>query len=581
MKNRSLLLTIIFFLAAQCALMAQGRVSIASQDDSLTVLRLDSLDILTRLAGDADPSHPYYTFLWIFGDGSFINGTRDSVIGHVFEARNERLFSAATGADVTVYATGNYSGGSRPPRMAPSPDDFFRSPSVIRTTLKKELLQNNVDLTPTTIDTSVIDTTRTGLLRLQLSKNARPQDTLVAILSFRQPQGKPIQPIGGQLYLFFNSRIAEAKHIPTAVKGAIKSSPPPPPPPPFSHGKFSHQRNHLHFRNVQDLGPGTALPSGISAYTHFLVWNYDSLRNAGRDERHLFAEFGVDSLMWELFRNGRGDTLSFLAVMTAYDFSPDVIGLLPTASHPMIDTTGIATLLSQRFYVGNNEFAPLDNADLHGKVVAVSEVKTPVVSAHDPNELLLYACQCPDTSRRQVVGVINYSNDGNAPTSLVKVSLQVPEQLDLNSIETISMQPAPLSPVTPEIDPASRTIEWAYPAMLLPAASAGFGHPSTQGQITFTIELKPGVEISDLDPMQACIVFDVNDPMCTLPVKAGDIVSTFEEEGIQQLLQCTACPKHQPEGTDNWWWCIKWGIILLVLLLLIWVLKKWLVARGS
>lgn len=574
MKIKALHLAVFFFFAAQCVLMAQGRVSIASQNDSLTVLQLNDLDILTRLAGDTDTTHPYYTFLWIFGDGSFINGTRDSVIGHVYEVRERRLFAANTGADVTVYATGNYSGGGRPPRMAPSPDDFFHSPSVIRTTLKKELLENNVDLTPVTLDTSVIDTTRTGLLRLQLSKNARPQDTLVAILSFRQPQGKPSQPVGGQLYLFFNSRIAEAQHIPTAVKGAIKSSPPPPPPPSFSHGKFAHQRNHLHFRHVQDLGAANAMPAGISAYTHFLVWNYDSLRNDGRDERHLFAEFGVDSLMWELFRDGRGDTLSFLAVMTAYDFSPDVIGLLPTASHPMIDTTGIANLLNQRYYVGNNEFAPFDDADLQGKVVAVSEVKTPVVSSHDPNELLLYACQCPDTSRRQVVGVVNYSNDGNAPTSLIKVRLQVPEQLNLNAIETIAMQPAPHLPVHPAIDLAARTIEWAYPAMLQPAAAAGFGHPSTQGQITFTIDLKPGFEIADLDPVQACIVFDVNDPMCTLPVTAGDIVSDFEDKGIRQLLQCTACPQHQPEGTDNWWWCIKWGLILLVLLLLIWVLKK-------
>lgn len=573
MDKSSLRFSILFFFAAQNLLLAQSRVSIASQNDSLTVLRLDNLDILTRLAGDTDTTHPYYTFLWIFGDGSFINGTRDSVIGHVYEVRSERLFSATSGADVTVYATGNYSGGARPPRMAPSPNDFFRSPSVIRTTLKKELLQNNVDPTPVAIDTSVIDTTLAGLLRLQLNKNARPQDTLVAIMSFRQPQGKPTQPIRGQLYLFFNSRIAPAQYIPTAVEGTIRNSPPPPSPS-FSHGKFVHQRNHLHFRNVQDLGAASATPAGISAYTHFLVWNYDSLRNDGKDERHLFAEFGVDSLMWELFRNGRGDTLSFLAVMTAYDFSSDVIGLLPTASHPMIDTTGIANLLGQRYYIGNNTFASLDNADLHGKVIAVSEVKTPVVSSHDPNKLLLYACQCPDTTRRKVVGVINYSNDGNAPTSLVKVQLKVPDQLNLNSIETIQLHPAPATAVSPQIDLTTRTISWAYAALLQPAEAAGFGHPSTQGQITFSLDLKPGFSISDLQPLQACIVFDANDPMCTLPVGASEVTYDIEKDGIRQLLQCTQCPTHPEEGSNNWCWCIKWALLLLALLLLIWLLKR-------
>ncbi len=564
---------LLLFVSTPLLLPAQGRVGIVSQVDSLTVLRLHDLDVLTRLAGDPDTTHPYYTFLWIFGDGTFINGTRDSIIGHVYEERDNRLFRATTGADVIVYATGNYSGGARPPRMAPSPNDFYRSPSVIRSTLKKDLLQGHVDPTPAPIDTSVIDTTRTGLLRLQLSKKVRPQDTLVAIVSFRQPQEKPPLPVSGQLFLFYNSRVKSAEAVPSSIEGEFRNVPPPAAPS-LTHGKLDYQRSLVQFRHMADLGKGNTMPYGISAYSDFLVWSYDSLKSRGADERHLFAEFGVDSVMWELFKDGRSDTLSFLAVMTAYGFNADQIALLPSASGPVVDTTGIAALLNERYYVGNNEFASFENADLNGKIVAISEVKTPVVSSHDPNELKLFACQCPDTTRRKVLGSLTFSNDGHAATSLLKVTLHVPEQLNLNSIETIRLDPAPPTALEPVVDLTNRTITWAWAAMLQPAESAGFGHPSTIGRIDFSLDLKPGFDVPDLDSTWACIVFDANTPMCTRPVAASEVIFSYQNGDVQQYLACKACPEHQPEGESPWWWCIKWGLLLLLLLLLIWILRK-------
>ncbi|MFQ5446211.1 MAG: hypothetical protein ACE5FF_04695 [Saprospiraceae bacterium] len=564
-----------FFLLCQLSAFTQSQIIIDSQTDSLTIFRLDSLDLLTELAGDTAASHPYYTFLWIFGDGSFINGTRDSIIGHVFEKREGRLWhmAASGGADVTVYATGNYSGGSRPPRMAPGPHDFFRSPSVVRQTIKKDALLN-MDTSPVPVDTSVIDSTRTNTLRLQLSKNVRPQDTLVSIVSFRQPGKVPVQPIHGQVFLFYNSRVVEAERLPPAVKNLFKTSPPPPPPPALTHGRFDFQRSLVQFEHVQEEGEGSTAGTGITEFNNLIVWNYSSLTNDGRDERHLFAEFGVDSIMWDLFKNGRGDTLRFLAVMTALDFSPDVPGPLPDVQSVLLDTTGIAPLLSSRFY-NNGTFVDLDQADLQSKIIGVSEVTTPVVSAHDPNYLALYACECPDTVQRKVVGVVDYSNDGLASTGLVKVILHVPIQLNLESAEAISLVPAPAVPVAPEVNLGERTVTWSYPALLQPAESAGYGHPSTQGQLVFSITVKEGFGVADLGETTACIVFDVNDPMCTVPVAATAIVTTAEGGVAQSALQCQECKIFPEEGATCDWWCyLKWAFYLLILVVVVWLVRK-------
>ena len=567
------------FLCSQSFLPAQGKMTIQSQQDSLTVFKLDSLDILTKLAGDKSAGHPYYTFLWIFGDGSFVNGARDSVFRHVYENRRKLRYNLAGGssADVAVYATGNYSGGSRPPKAAASPGDFFRSPGISRFTVKPELLLGK-DPTPVPLDTSVIDTTKTAALRLQLNKNIRPQDTLVAILSFRQPGKLPAQDIGGQVFLFYNSKVKKANRIQPAVKKLFKDSPPPPPPA-LTHGKSDFQRSLVQFANTQDQGAGLLAAQGIADFNNVIAWTYDSLTADGRDERHLFVELANDSTMWELFKNDVGDTLRFLAVMTALSANSDLLGPLPNVQDAFLESSGIQTLLRTNFY-SDGAFINLGQGgptggNLQSKIIGVSEVASPVVSSHDPNKLSLYACQCPDTTRRKVVGVVDYSNDGKAPTALVKVTLKVPEQLNLSSIESLSLSPAPAGFVEPDINLVQRTITWTYAALLQPAETAGFGHPSTQGQIVFSIDLKDSFDISQIEPVEACIVFDVNAPMCTLPVSAAQIISTAEDGVVQSALQCNDCKTHPVEGAGFDWCCyLLWGLGLLLLVVIVWVVKK-------
>ena len=557
-------------------LSAQGKISINRTQDSLVVFQLDSLDILSKLAGDTVASHPYYTFLWIFGDGSFVNGTRDSVAGHVYEQRAKRSYHLAGpggNADVTVYATGIYSGGSRPPRsLAPPPGNPFRGASVQRQSFKIPAL-GTIDATPATIDTSVIDTTKTAALRLQLNKKVRPQDTLVSIISFRQPGKVPTQNIRGQVLLFYNSKVKKAAVVPTGVKKVLKSSPPPTSPA-MSYGKSDFQQSLVQFTNTSGQGTGSMAAEGVTEFKNVLVWDYDALSPDGSDERHVFAEFANDSTMWELFKNNVGDTLRFLAVMTAIDFSPDILGPLPGVQSAFLDSIGVTALLNAKFF-NDGVFLNLNQTNQQAKIIGVSEVISPVVAAHDPNKLSLYACQCPDTTERKIAGVIDFSNDGKAATTQLEIVLHVPNQLNLSSVESISLLPEPAVPVQPQIDLAARTVTWKWPALLQPAETAGFGHPSTFGQVTFSIALKDGFGLADVEPVTACIIFDLSDPMCTLPVASSGIVTTGDD--LTTVLQCQECKDYPQEGTADvfdWWCALLWALGILALLVIVWLTRR-------
>ena len=579
MKQRltHLLLAQAIFFLCQFSLSAQDDIVIQQRQDSLVTFKLDSLDILYGLAGDTVASHPYYTFLWVFGDGSFINGTRDSVLSHIYERRNKRLYhlgGALSGAaEVTVYATGNYSGGTRPPRLViPPPGDPNRYPTVMRKTFKLPAL-GAIDPTPMPIDTSVIDKTKTGALRLQLSNKVRPQDTLVSILSFRQPGKVPVQPIRGQVLLFYNSKVKQANRVETAVKKLFKNtSPPPSPPPALTHGKFNFQREMIHFTNVTRQANGDLAGQGITEFQNVIGFDFDSLSAEGLDERHLFVEFQNDSLMWSLFKNNMGDTLKFLAVMTALSSSTDILGQLPNVQSAYLEQIGIQNLLQTKFYT-DGTFLDLGQTNQQSKIIGISEVVSPVVAAHDPNNLTVYACECPNPAEKKIAGVIDFSNDGKAETRQLSITLHVPDQLNLSSVESISLTPTPLVTVQPQIDLAARTVTWSWPALLYPAESAGYLHPSTTGQVVFTIALKDGVNLADVEPLTACIVFDQNDPMCTLPAKNSGFITS--EDGSSQLLQCDECKKYPGEGAGIDWICVLlWALGIFLLILILWFLRR-------
>lgn len=570
-----LLLALCFL--AQWPLLAQSKL-VTTKTGTTTQFTLTGLDTLTRIPGT---QRPYYSYLWVFGDGKFVNGTRDSLPKHEYEKYPNASFAQGVGPskpDVTVYMTGHYSGGARPPRKGvvapPPPDSFFlRPPTVARHEDAVALNSGEIKDPPGPV--ASVFTDPNAMLRLQLNHNIMPGDTLASVVSFRSPvkPGPNAQTIDGQVLLFYNSKAkAGMSATPPLLKGLVK--PPPPPPPSTRFGNFHFRQSPKHYTNV-DLAGSVPPPPHVKDYKGALGWSYSGLPPANVEERNLFAEFANDTSMWQLYRNMVGDTLRFLAVLTAISQNPDLLGILPEADTSKLDPA-MVSLLRDSFFTDDG-FLPL-SASTNGlpgvKILGFSEVVTPVVSAHDPNSLNLYACKCPSTDRRKLMGIIEFSNDGNAPTSKVKVSMKIPAQLNLESIEeAIQISPAP-APLSFSIDEPSRTATWEWLAALPSAAERGFGHPDTKGHIVFSALLEASTDLTQLEPMQACIVFDNLDPMCTQVVTDSMVITEFQGGAAGTVLECEKCT----EGKTPCWcgdYCLYLiALAVLLLILLLWWLKR-------
>lgn len=565
-----------FLLLCQLPVFAQKSKLVTSKSGTTTSLTLSGLDTLTRISG---APKPYYTYLWVFGDGTFVNGTRDSaLVKHIYKRNANASYLQGAGPfkpDVTVYMTGHYSGGARPPRKGvvapPPPDSFFlRPPSVARHDDGVSLNIGDILNPPGTPATVFSDPNQ--LLKLQLNHNVMPGDTLASIVSFRSPI-KPApgaQTLRGQVLLFYNSQAKTGMaKLPPLLKGEV--APPPPPPAPARYGKFNFRNSPQHYTNVYTTGNwSTKFPT----YKEVVGWTYDSLPPADIEERNVFAEFGSDTAMWQLYRNNVGDTLSFLAVFTAISSNPDLLGILPEIDTTKIDPA-IVNLLRDSMLT-NDGFLPLSVFDPNQgspstKILGFSEIKTPVVAAHDPNNLTLYTCKCPAaTGGRKLLGVVEFSNDGNAPTSRVVVKMKIPDQLDLASLQhQIDIFPAP-APLGFSVDEATRTVTWDWLAALPPASERGFGHPDTKGHIVFSALFAEGSDPSQLEPMQACIKFDIQDTMCTSVVPNTKIIMEFQGGVAGTELECVSCEAKGDCWCGDYCWLLYLIGAILLLILVVW-----------
>ena len=281
--------------------------------------------------------------------------------------------------------------------------------------------------------------------------------------------------------------------------------------------------------------------------------------------------------MWDLFRDSVGDELKFLAVQTVITGSPDILAQLPAAPTTQLEAAGLL-FLQDSFYTDGVFLSPGQGQFPTGtqiRVVAVSEVATPVAASHDPNHLSLFSCKCEASNRRKIMGVVEFSNDGKAASTKLKVTMKIPNQLNISSLENLSLYPASLNPNFFKADLAARTLTWEWLAALQPEAALGVGHDSTFGRIAFSIFVKDEFQLTDVEPLQACITFDAQSEMCTAPVANEDIILSTTDETVQTVLECKACKEPPPEGETCWcdpfcsWLWALGALILLVIVLII------------
>lgn len=520
---------------------------------------------------------PYYRFLWIFGDGNFQYVKDSTSVNHRYNVPSSE---SPKSHDVFLYKNALYGGGKPPPKRT--------------STQVSNLHQSEFDTIPIENSSAVQPN---ALLHLQKHMDPLlPSDTSLWILSIKNPDSLGQRSLNGQVYLFFDGVITQSQLYQVEGKDGGKVQVP-------AKSLGGSNPNYADFQldttliyNNEILGTtfqAANIPvSTLQAeYKRSLFWNFSNLGPG--EERHIFVQFTVDSLLLDKFSPKRLGGTKLMAMMTVYN---DDTGQGPGFDFGLTEEDakrrnelGLDSVLLTANQGEQND-GWFGNALLEGgfdqpfnaatTLVDLMEVDSRLASSYDPNYMIVDACSCPpDTDGAQkMIATVHFENDGMAATRNIFISVEIPEQIQLNSLfDSLLRVYPPLDPassgqIVMDLDEATRTLTWKLLDFQIESvAQYGAGDPSTYGEITFTLLTEAGVSLDDIPEMQACIRFDEedNDPVCTLPVKTNQLtqaeVSNTESEDILQCENCD-CPPF-----DFWKWLLSlpWWLALLVVLGLI------------
>lgn len=527
---------------------------------------------------------PYYRFLWIFGDGNFRYVRDSTYVNHRYDIPASE---SPKSHDVFLYKNALYGGGKPPPKRS--------------STQVTNLHQSEFDTIPIENTAAV----KSGAL-LHLQKHMDPllpSDTSLWILSIKNPDSLGRRSLNGQVYLLYDGVITQSQLYEVEGKNGGKIQVPaksladPNP----KYADFQYDTTLLY--NNQILG--TTFQTGDipvatlqSQYKRAMFWNFSNLQ-AG-EERHIFIQFTVDSLLLDKFNAKRLGGTSLMAMMAVYgDETNQGEGfdfVLTDEDAKRRNELGLDSVFLTAS-LGQQEDNWFQNAQLTAgleqpftpatTLVDLMEVNSRLSSSYDPNFMRVDACSCPPNTdgAQKMIATVHFENDGWAATRNIFISIEIPEQIQLNSVfDSLLRVYPPLDPLSAgkiemELDEASRTLTWKLLNFQIESvAQYGAGDPSTFGEITFTLLTKAGVVLGDIPEMQACIRFDEedNDPVCTLPVLTNQLtqaeVSNTDSADILQCDNCD-CP---PFNFWQWLLGLPWWLALLVLLglLLLWLLIR-------
>lgn len=492
----------------------------------------------------SDTFVPHVRFLYIFGDGNFLNGVKDSVQKHRYPYNQGDLPGTF---DVRTYHTPIYSGGKPPPkRVAP-----ITPPSSISTPLNIK---------------SVVERGRN--VYLQRNQDVSKNDTVVSIVSFKNTT---TDIISGNIFLFFNDRLVVVEKM---EDGSIKRTPL------SDKALFKVNESMVYSGKVN---PETYLLEGIAAddFENAAMLRYSEL--APQEEIHLFMEMEHDSTMFEAFTGEKKITTNLLAVMTTFGQFP-LADSMTEGERALLSKLNFSNFIEQLDIdnidrvLNSQQSVPIFSGDIATNILDVSLMTTPLVKAHDPNQVIAEACACTDKNDVQkVVITVDCENDGSAPTEIVIIEVFIPAQLDFNSIadQPISYLPAlsltgPRS-ITMTKDAARRSITWTMRGFhLMGNQVVGFGHPLSQGQIVFTALTNAGVALSAIDSIHACIRFSSADDADVVCTPKAAVQAIWDGPDTQGQLECQDDCKCPPPKIPRWLWFVLVGLILLIALIRWW-----------
>src|SRR5690606_15783340 len=138
-----------------------------------------------------------------------------------------------------------------------------------------------------------------------------------------------------------------------------------------------------------------------------------------------------------------------------------------------------------------------------------------VVAAYDPNDKtvdypVVNYTEIEDGEGAELEYLIRFQNTGNFFATIVRVEDELPELLDLSTIEMINA-----SHEYELLFHEDNNIEWVFDDIMLPDSTTD--EPGSHGHIHFRIRTVPGVVLEDVIENHASIFFDFKDPVITEP----------------------------------------------------------------
>lgn len=526
---------------------------------SITPAVLDlTLPVLDPLEG-VDVPAPYHELFIIFNDGQFYMDT----VGRYEHAFDNILLDESAPA-AAVYSKGIYSDqtGDEPPKIASDPTSGVPPPSLSPSKMGRVPDTAFITLTP---DHPNIVPGRRSIVALS-AKNNLPNS--------------PTSGLTAYLLYFYNSQLEVAGGSVVKKEGGTLQR----------ETVVPKKANVFVTQNLEDA------PLPLLNRNAFDVLSMDGKTAGDRfkslkvfalpsftpgQELHYFLPLDNEELhLGQIPEGGQGsvDYAAVLLLQRDGNFTPPP---LSNEASEQISKLGIEGLLEEGLPLST--FG--DPSDTIGQqsgllVAAYTEVQQRVRPSYDPNQISLWGCECPADAdaAQKVLCKVEFENEGMGATGAVAVRVPLPDGFDVSTVpDSLFTLSAGIATVTLERDLTANELRVVFPKLRLAGTAEGASFAARSGYFSFYIYTKPGTDLADLLPVQACIAFQdegaaagsFGSEVCTPASKVQLLSNADSKERSELGFTCNDCQEDSGFsvlGMPFWLFLLLLVIVLLVIM---------------
>ena len=547
-------ITVVFLLVSSFSL---AQTMVFKPDANLIEAEIIGLDtFLVPFKGDSVPE-PRFDYLWITNDGQYYFTNDTSLLTHRFDV--SKIGGIGNDGGFMTFATPVYSDHEEeePPKL------IIGDIGIGGSTVQPDKVKAVPD---------------SGYIRLQKNHlNLVPKDTTVFILTAKNNLANISIPLNTYILFLYDGPLSIInKNLESNVINAnpIKGADTPP-----IFTAFEPEESFIYYSNSFLESYGGIDLSGLSlgeSFKNALLYRLDAL--GPQEERHIFLQMKNDEVHLDAIPTGGIGGTRFVAVLLATDFQGEIdLPNLTQVEEQIATELKINSLIDQPIIVANDDGGTDTLYISDYRPIGISDLYSTVARSHDPNQITLQACECPADAdvAQKIICKVDFENTGAGATEDVSIVVPLPAEIDASTFskELISLFPdsdALRNDMNISIDEDHNSIRFDFPGLRLEGKMPGEdNYLGRTGHITFTLYTQAGTNVEDIAPVQACIIFDENDPFCTPETSIELIASQEVHASLAPLaLNCGVCivPKGPNQPTDG---IVVLGMPLWLLILIL------------